>query len=103
MLLYGYYAWNTQAKIPQSPSRFFRKNVSPSTDEKSEVTKMATALSEGTSETTRMTVRVTEFDVVYYRNEDLLFTVHQIHNHEIPLRDISDALVHSPAQSFRPH
>lgn len=100
MLPSGFYSWDTQVLIPQSPVHLSSKNMPPTAGVNGEVADLATAPDDGTSETTCTALWVKKFDVADYRHEDLLLKIDQIDDLEIPLPDMSDPHLFSLAQSF---
>lgn len=71
--------------IPKSFILPFGIKLPPPADVKGEVTQVATAPSDGGSETTGTAARVTKFDVAHYSHKDLLLGVKQLNRLENPL------------------
>lgn len=86
-----YYAWDTQAMVPQSVVLPFVKDELLAADVEGEVAEMATSPNDGISETKGTAVQVTKFEVPHHCDEDLLPRVNQNNNPKISLRDTSDA------------
>lgn len=93
MLTSGYYAWDIQAMIPRSAVPHSVIELSPPVYVEGEVTQVPKAPIEGASRTTDTAVRVTKFDVAFYRHEDVLHRVSQMNDPEVVPRAISNAPV----------
>lgn len=96
----GYYTWENQATILQSPIYLSGIDMLPPANVNYVGTEMATLPNEGAVENTDTAVRLSEFNVTYHHYKNLLIRVIQISNAEIQLCNTSGGHFLFLLQSF---